>query len=328
MPSRWTCAQPTKCFIWTTLSFAPTTSYGERQTAADRYRNVMGIFMNQVMTGKPCTIFGDGSQTRAFTHIADVAPVIARSVQVPEAYGQVFNLGADTPYSVLRLAEAVQTALGRQTGVNVYSAPARSPACDFGSWKGSRGAGACASVDLECGLKRMADWARSVGPRESIPFGRSDFSRLAAIVAELMATSEKEKTSLCRWVFFAAGAKPTSMRKAVSMRIAESEPVVVVEQPVSALRDRRLPSFANRQQVIHGVTGSFLYRPLHLPQELPDLWRYDGTEESKTSINSNSVAYHLRWAFGSSVTTLPINFLLFVDLPKISRFIWRLMIGP
>ena len=71
------------------------------------------------------------------------------------------------------------------------------------------------------------------------------------------------------WVFFAGGAKPTSMRKAVGMRMAESEPVVVVEQPVSVLRDRRLPPFSDRQVSIPGAAGSFLYRPLHLPQELP-----------------------------------------------------------
>src|SRR6266513_2705340 len=54
--------------------FRPHNVYGERQNIADKYRNVIGIFMNQVMQGQPCTIFGDGGQTRAFTHVADVAP--------------------------------------------------------------------------------------------------------------------------------------------------------------------------------------------------------------------------------------------------------------
>ena len=49
--------------------FRPHNVYGERQNIGDRYRNVVGIFMNQIMQGQPMTIFGDGEQTRAFTYI-------------------------------------------------------------------------------------------------------------------------------------------------------------------------------------------------------------------------------------------------------------------
>ena len=73
--------------------FRPHNVYGERQHIGDRYRNVIGIFMNQLMTGQPMTIFGDGTQTRAFSYIADVAPVIARAPDVPAAYNEVFNVG-------------------------------------------------------------------------------------------------------------------------------------------------------------------------------------------------------------------------------------------
>jgi UDP-glucose 4-epimerase len=89
------------------IIFRPHNVYGEHQNIGDRYRNVIGIFMNQIMTGKPMTVFGDGSQTRAFSYIDDVAPHIARSVSVREAYNQVFNIGADTPYAVRDLAAIV-----------------------------------------------------------------------------------------------------------------------------------------------------------------------------------------------------------------------------
>jgi UDP-glucose 4-epimerase len=59
--------------------------YGERQNTADRYRNVIGIFMNRVMAGEPMPVFGDGMQRRAFSYIDDVAPIIARSPLVPAA---------------------------------------------------------------------------------------------------------------------------------------------------------------------------------------------------------------------------------------------------
>src|ERR1700685_4247965 len=68
--------------------FRPHNVYGERQNIGDRYRNVVGIFMNQLLRGEPMTMFGDGNQQRAFSHIEDVAPLIAASVDYPEAYGQ------------------------------------------------------------------------------------------------------------------------------------------------------------------------------------------------------------------------------------------------
>ena len=58
------------------IVFRPHNVYGENQNLGDRYRNVIGIFMNQIMQGRPMTIFGDGKQTRAFSYIDDVAPVI------------------------------------------------------------------------------------------------------------------------------------------------------------------------------------------------------------------------------------------------------------
>jgi len=91
--------------------------YGERQNHTDPYRNVIAIFLNQVMRGEPCTIFGDGSQTRAFTHVDDVAPTIARSIDNPHALNEVFNLGSETPTAVMDLALLIQQAMGRSTGI-------------------------------------------------------------------------------------------------------------------------------------------------------------------------------------------------------------------
>src|SRR5205085_900928 len=47
----------------------PHNVYGERQNLSDPYRNVVGIFMNQILRGLPCTVFGDGSQTRGFSYV-------------------------------------------------------------------------------------------------------------------------------------------------------------------------------------------------------------------------------------------------------------------
>src|ERR1700688_4430385 len=95
--------------------FRPHNVYGERQNIGDRYRNVVGIFMNQLLRGEPMSIFGDGTQMRAFTHISDVAPIIAASVDCPSARNQVFNVGTDLPYSISDMATVVSEAMGAKT---------------------------------------------------------------------------------------------------------------------------------------------------------------------------------------------------------------------
>jgi UDP-glucose 4-epimerase len=159
------------------IIFRPHNVYGERQNIGDPYRNVIGIFMNQILQGLPCTIFGDGTQTRAFSHIADVAPVIAQSVSNPNAYNQVFNVGADIPYSVNELAEQVQLAMGKYTGT--VHLPAREEVLHaFSDHSKSREVfGASAGVALADGLQRMAEWVKKVGTREGKPFDNIEVER-------------------------------------------------------------------------------------------------------------------------------------------------------
>jgi UDP-glucose 4-epimerase len=152
------------------IVFRPHNVYGERQNIGDRYRNVIGIFMNQILQGELMTVFGDGEQTRAFTHIADVAPVIAESVNRPEALNQVFNVGADTPYSVNRLAEIVARAMGAET--RLRHLPARHEVVHAYSSheKAGRLLDYRPSVSLEDGIGRMAAWVRKHGARTSKSF--------------------------------------------------------------------------------------------------------------------------------------------------------------
>lgn len=144
--------------------FRPHNVYGERQNIADRYRNVVGIFMNQVLQGKPMSVFGDGLQTRAFTHVDDVAPYIALAPRLPGAEGRVFNIGSDRSCTVLDLARKVAAAFGvepevvhleaRNEVVHAFSDHAR-----FHEAFQPR-----PEVPLETGLARMAEWVRSQGP--------------------------------------------------------------------------------------------------------------------------------------------------------------------
>jgi UDP-glucose 4-epimerase len=93
------------------IIFRPQNVNGERQDIGDRYRNVVGIFMNQILRDEPMTNFGDGTQVRAFTHIDDVTPIVASSVDVPGARDEVLNVRADVPYAVNDLARIVSEAM-------------------------------------------------------------------------------------------------------------------------------------------------------------------------------------------------------------------------
>ena len=152
--------------------FRPHNVYGERQHLGDRYRNVIGIFMNQLMRGEPMTIFGDGTQSRGFSYIGDVAPLIARAIDVPAAYDDVFNVGADEATSVNELAAMVARAMGKPAAIDHLEARKEVLHAVADHAKVARVFGYKAKWSLPDGLQRMADWARRVGPRE--PSRRSD----------------------------------------------------------------------------------------------------------------------------------------------------------
>jgi UDP-glucose 4-epimerase len=154
------------------IVFRPHNVYGERQHIGDRYRNVIGIFMNQLMRGESMSIFGDGSQTRAFSYIGDVAPLIADSIDVPAALNQVFNVGADEPTTVSELAKLVATAMGKTPTIRHHEARKEVLHAVADHSRVAEVFGYRAKWTLERGLKQMAEWALRVGPRE--PSCRAD----------------------------------------------------------------------------------------------------------------------------------------------------------
>lgn len=151
--------------------FRPHNVYGENQNLGDRYRNVIGIFMNQIMQGQPMTIFGDGQQTRAFSYIDDVAPVIAASITRPACYNQVFNVGADQAYSVAELARVVARAMGAKAAVKHLDARNEVVHAFSAHEKVRKYFGdLIRNVSLEDGVARMVAWAKKAGARQGKPF--------------------------------------------------------------------------------------------------------------------------------------------------------------
>jgi len=80
---------------------------GPRQTG--RYGMVIPNFVRQALAGEPITVFGDGTQSRSFTHVSDVVDALLKLVAEPRAIGQVINLGNTDEVTIRALAERVRT---------------------------------------------------------------------------------------------------------------------------------------------------------------------------------------------------------------------------
>jgi UDP-glucose 4-epimerase len=157
--------------------FRPHNVYGEYQNIGDKYRNVVGIFMNQILQGRPMTIFGDGTQQRAFTYIGDIAPIIACSPVIDNARNQIFNIGADQSYSVNTLAQEVAMAMGARALIEYL--PARTEvSIAYADHSAVRAVfGKANQTSLEEGLGRMAQWVKAVGSRKSTDFANIEVTR-------------------------------------------------------------------------------------------------------------------------------------------------------
>lgn len=90
------------------VTWRPHNIAGTRQNLADATRNVVSIFIRQCIEEKPITIFGDGNQTRAFSPVSGVAPLIAGCIDRPDTWNQTYNIGGDKPLSVKHIAALVR----------------------------------------------------------------------------------------------------------------------------------------------------------------------------------------------------------------------------
>ena len=79
-------------------------AYGPRVRTTGAYGAVFGVFFRQMLAGKPFTVVGDGTQTRDFLFVTDVAKGFLAAAET-DLVGEIFNLGAGNPQSVNRLVE-------------------------------------------------------------------------------------------------------------------------------------------------------------------------------------------------------------------------------
>jgi UDP-glucose 4-epimerase len=151
--------------------FRPHNVYGELQNIGDRYRNVLGIFINEILQDKPISVFGDGEQTRAFSYVGDVVGPIADAPWTRGARGEIFNVGTDRPYTVNQLAEVIKVEMGVPDHPVVHHAERSEVKHAFADHsKLTMVFGEQRATPLPEGIARMVAWARAHGPRSTPVF--------------------------------------------------------------------------------------------------------------------------------------------------------------
>jgi UDP-glucose 4-epimerase len=90
---------------------------GPRQTG--QYGMVIPNFVRQALAGEPITVFGDGTQSRSFTHVADVVGALLKLVAEPRAVGQVINIGNPREVTIRALAERVRELAGSSSVIKL-----------------------------------------------------------------------------------------------------------------------------------------------------------------------------------------------------------------
>ena len=137
----------------------PHNVYGRKQNIWDKYRNVLGIWMHQHLSGKPLTIFGDGEQKRAFSYINDSVEPLFNAAILPEASKQIINLGGIDDCSINEAADTLLSVMG--DGSKVYLEGRHEVKYAFSTYQKSVDIlGFKHTTTLKDGLRDMWLWAK------------------------------------------------------------------------------------------------------------------------------------------------------------------------
>uniref|UniRef100_UPI0040473A67 NAD-dependent epimerase/dehydratase family protein n=1 Tax=Roseivirga sp. TaxID=1964215 RepID=UPI0040473A67 len=143
----------------------PHNVYGIKQNIWDTYRNVLGIWMQQHMSGLPLSIFGDGSQKRAFSFIDDILEPLWNSAVFESASKQIINLGSAMEYSILEANEILKEVMGG--GDTTFLEQRHEVSAAHPTWtKSMEILNFQDLTDLRKGLSIMWEWARKQPSRD------------------------------------------------------------------------------------------------------------------------------------------------------------------
>jgi UDP-glucose 4-epimerase len=143
---------------------------GPRQKYDDPYRNVASIFINLMLQGRQPYIYGDGSQMRCFSFVSDDIDPLKQMAYIPEAAGEVINIGPDDEFVTIReLAEITARLLDFDLDpIHVPGRPKEVQLANCSAEKARRLLGYEPKVRLEDGISQMIAWIKERGPRPFI----------------------------------------------------------------------------------------------------------------------------------------------------------------
>ena len=100
-------------------------TYGPRMEKDDG--RVVSNFINQAISGKPITVYGDGSQTRSFCYVSDMVDGLIRVIEEERARGEIFNLGNPEEHTILEFAQIIKNLSSSPSEITFESLPEDDP---------------------------------------------------------------------------------------------------------------------------------------------------------------------------------------------------------
>lgn len=138
----------------------PHNFYGINQNIWDKYRNVLGIWMYQLINDMPPTIFGDGKQVRAFSYVDDSILPFWNASQNDECIGHIINLGGIKEYTLQDACHVLLKVVGKENIKPLYLEPRHETKYAWSTWEKSvEMLNFKHEIELEEGLTRMWNWA-------------------------------------------------------------------------------------------------------------------------------------------------------------------------
>lgn len=156
------CSVFTQCYGLETTSLRFFNVFGPRQDPGSPYSGVLSIFMTCLLDRRSPTIYGDGEQTRDFTYVEDVAELVCKAGDAPQANGSVYNAGNGERISLNEVWRLLQKIEGVDLPAN-YGPPRPGDVRDSQADTQAVVAalGHAPRFSLEEGLRRTLEWYRS-----------------------------------------------------------------------------------------------------------------------------------------------------------------------
>jgi UDP-glucose 4-epimerase len=147
----------------------PHNVYGPRQNIYDAYRNVLGIWMNRILRGKPPIIYGDGEQKRAFSYVEDSMISFANAGFLKKSDAEIINLGSPEIVTINKACRLVLDAMGSDLEPIYMKGRPQEVKYAYSTTKKSEELLNHKNMhSLKEGLEEMVEWVNKVGCKEPI----------------------------------------------------------------------------------------------------------------------------------------------------------------